>query len=182
MLEKLHNYELEEYIIRVIRWRKHIPLSGENGEMHTWLIRYLEERDYLQDLVINGRISKWTVKEIAYCVDLVNVAEDWYLWWAVVNGLMNLQVPKKVSNPLSSCADISFWKRTSLCGVSKWRWWHKWLQSFNFSWQWNCKILAGHILKMGIHVYTITKKLLFTMQTIYYSAVCRLVVKFIHKM
>jgi len=93
---------------------------GENGEMRTQLIGYLEGRDYSQDLDINDRISKWTIKEIVcWSVDLVNVAEDWYVWRAVVNGVMNLQVSTKVRKPLSSCADINFWKRTSLCGVSK---------------------------------------------------------------
>jgi len=31
---------------------------GENGEMRTQLIGYLERRDYSQDLDINDRISK----------------------------------------------------------------------------------------------------------------------------
>lgn len=79
-LKELHNGELKKCITRVIRWSKHIPLFGENGEMHAWLIGYLEGRDSSQDLDINDRISKWTIKEIVcWSVDLVNVAEDWYV-------------------------------------------------------------------------------------------------------
>ena len=48
--------------------------------MHTQLIGYLEGRDYSQELDINDRISKWAMKEIVcWSVDLVNVAEDWYV-------------------------------------------------------------------------------------------------------
>lgn len=48
--------------------------------MLTWLIGYLERRDYSQDLDINDRISNWTIKEIVcWNADLGYVAEDWYV-------------------------------------------------------------------------------------------------------
>ena len=51
-------------------------------------------------------------------MDWIELAQDWYRWWALVNVVMNLQVPQIAGNFLTSCKLVSF-SRTLLHGVSK---------------------------------------------------------------
>jgi hypothetical protein len=62
----------------------------ETGELHTafWWGE-LRERDHLEDRGIGGRlILKWILNK-----GWLDLAQDWDRWWAVVNAVMNLQVP-----------------------------------------------------------------------------------------
>jgi hypothetical protein len=52
-------------------------------------------------------------------MDWIELAEDRNRWWAVVTGVMNLQVPFNLGNFLTSCKPVTFSKRTLLHGVSK---------------------------------------------------------------
>jgi hypothetical protein len=50
-------------------------------------------------------------------VDWIHLAEDRDQWWVLVNTIMNLQVPYKARNFLTSWANISFLRRAPLHGV-----------------------------------------------------------------
>jgi hypothetical protein len=50
-------------------------------------------------------------------VDWIHLAHDRDRWLVIVNKVMNLRVPKKAGNFLTSWATISFSRRTTLCGV-----------------------------------------------------------------
>jgi len=52
-------------------------------------------------------------------VDWIDLAQDRNRWQALVNAVMNLQVPYSVGNFLTSCKPVSFSRRTLLHGVSK---------------------------------------------------------------
>jgi hypothetical protein len=51
-------------------------------------------------------------------VDWMNLAQDREWWWALLNMVMNLQVPLK-ANFLTSRVTVGFSKRTLLDGVSQ---------------------------------------------------------------
>jgi hypothetical protein len=50
-------------------------------------------------------------------VDWMHVAQDRNKWRDVVNTVMNLRVPRKAGNFLTSCVTISFSRRTLPYGV-----------------------------------------------------------------
>jgi hypothetical protein len=43
-------------------------------------------------------------------VDWIHLAQDWNQWWALVNLVINLQVPLKVRNILTSYVTVRFRK------------------------------------------------------------------------
>jgi hypothetical protein len=49
-------------------------------------------------------------------VDWMDLAEDRYKCWAVVNAVMNLQVPSNAGNSSTSCGTVGF-SRTVLHGA-----------------------------------------------------------------
>jgi hypothetical protein len=59
----------------------------------------------LQDLDVDGKImldwilQKWGGGEV---VDCIHLTQDRVQWWAVVNTVMNLRIPQKAGNVLTS--------------------------------------------------------------------------------
>jgi hypothetical protein len=54
----------------------------------------LRERDQLDDPGIGGRIIKLDLQEVGSGdMDWINLAQDRNSWWALVNAVINLQVP-----------------------------------------------------------------------------------------
>jgi hypothetical protein len=67
----------------------------ETGEVHTgfWW-GDLRERDHLEDLGVDVRIIlKWIFKKWDRGIDWIDLAHDRDRWRALVNAVMNLQVP-----------------------------------------------------------------------------------------
>jgi hypothetical protein len=55
------------------------------------VIRNLRERDHLEDLDVEGRITlKWVIKKQEGEMDWIRLAQDLDKWWALVNTVINL--------------------------------------------------------------------------------------------
>jgi hypothetical protein len=52
-------------------------------------------------------------------LDWIDLAPDLYMWWALVNAVMNLRVPSNAGKFLTSCKPVSLSRRTLLHVVSK---------------------------------------------------------------
>jgi hypothetical protein len=60
---------------------------------------------------------KMDIQEVGCgCKDWIKLAQDWERWRALVNAVMNLQVPYNAGNFLTSCKPVSFSRRTFLHG------------------------------------------------------------------
>jgi hypothetical protein len=64
-------------------------------EVHTGFLRgNLREGDHLEDPGVDGRIMlQWVFERLDGGVDWINLAQDRDRWRALVNMVMNLQVP-----------------------------------------------------------------------------------------
>jgi hypothetical protein len=81
---------------RTMRWAWHVAHKQEKrGEEHTgfWCAN-LREADHLEDLGINGRITlKWNIGIGWDSMDWTDLAANGDKWRAVVNTVLNHQVP-----------------------------------------------------------------------------------------
>jgi hypothetical protein len=54
----------------------------------------LRERNHLEDPCVDGRIIFMFLQEVLWVgMDWIELAENKAWWWALVNAVMNLQVP-----------------------------------------------------------------------------------------
>ena len=81
----------------------------------------LRERDNVGDPGINGRIIlRWIFRTWDRGGrDWIELAQGREGWQALVNAVMNLQVPKNAGNFLTGLESVSFSRRIVLHGVSK---------------------------------------------------------------
>jgi hypothetical protein len=67
---------------------------GDRRGAYRVLVGNLREREHLEDQGIDGRIIlKWIFKKWDGDMDWINLAQDMDRWQAVVNAVMNHQVP-----------------------------------------------------------------------------------------
>jgi hypothetical protein len=129
---KLHNEEeLDDLyssptIVRVkksrrMRWAGHVARMGEGRGVYMVLVGKPEKKRPL------GRPRrrwedniKMDLQEVGSgCMDWIELAEDRDRWRAIVNAVMNLQIPSNAGNFLAGYQPASFSRRTPLHGVSK---------------------------------------------------------------
>jgi hypothetical protein len=73
----------------------------------------------LKDQSVDGRIMlKWTFKNSDGRIDWIDLAQDWDRWRAIVNTMMNLQVPYNAGNFLNNLGCFSFSGKTLPHGFS----------------------------------------------------------------
>jgi hypothetical protein len=101
---------------------KHVWGRGETCAVFWW--GNLRERDHWGDPGIDGRmILRWIFRKLDVGgMDWIELAQGRVRWRALMNVVMNLQVPKNVGNFLTSCKFfVNFSRRTTLLhGISKW--------------------------------------------------------------
>jgi hypothetical protein len=97
--EELHNLYASPYIIRVIKSRRLICVVDithmEEIRNAYKLVRKPERRDNSEALGIGGRIIlKWIIEKHRWkVVDWIHLAQDMHQLWALINKVVNLQVP-----------------------------------------------------------------------------------------
>jgi hypothetical protein len=111
---KLHNGELNELycsptIVRVIesrimRWAGHVARMGEWRGVYRFLVGKPEgKRPIGRPRLRWGDNIKMDFQEVGCeCMDWISVAQDRYMWRALVNVVMNLRIPQNEGNFLSS--------------------------------------------------------------------------------
>jgi hypothetical protein len=61
--------------------------------------------------------TKCTFESLDGEMDWIDLAQDWNMWRALVNAVMNLRVPSNAGSFLSSLERVSFSERTLLSGI-----------------------------------------------------------------
>jgi hypothetical protein len=95
--EQLHNLYSSLNIVRVIklvrmRWTEHIAGHGEMKNAYRDLVEKPEGNRALR-----RPMSRWQI-----ILNWIHLAQDRDRWWALVNMVMNLQVPYNTGNFLTS--------------------------------------------------------------------------------
>ena len=87
-------------IVRVIkprrtRWARHVARLGEGRGVYRVLVGNLRERDYLEEPDVYGRIIlRWDFRKwVCGSMNWIELAQDRNSLRALVNAVMNLQVP-----------------------------------------------------------------------------------------
>jgi hypothetical protein len=119
--EELHNLYASPSIIRMIksrrmRWAGHVASVGEKRNAYRILVEMPEGKRPL------GRPRRRWVDNIKMDLreigrdgmDWIGLAQNMDQWRALVNTVMNLQVPKNAGKLLSSCTIDSFSRRAQL--------------------------------------------------------------------
>jgi hypothetical protein len=58
------------------------------------LLRKVEGRDHLEDPGVDGTIIlTWIYRKWYGVMDWIDLGQDRYSWWAVVNAVMNFRIP-----------------------------------------------------------------------------------------
>jgi len=128
---KLHNKELTNLYsslnivwvtkLRRMRWARHVACTGKGRGMYRVFVGKTEGRRSLGRPRCRWEDNiKMDLQEMR-CggMDWIEVAQDRDMWRALVNVVMNLQVPQNARNFLTSCKPVSFSRRTLLHGLSK---------------------------------------------------------------
>jgi len=128
---RLHNEELSDLyslpnIVRVVkswrmRWAGHVARMGEGRVVHRVLVGKPEEkrplgrpRNRWEDKIKTDLQEVWGGYE-----DWMELAQDRYMWRALVNTVMNLRVKKMRGISWLAAEPVNFSRRTLLHGVSK---------------------------------------------------------------
>jgi hypothetical protein len=92
---------------------------GEVYSAFWW--RNLKGREHLEDPGIEGStILRWIFRKWAgRGMNRIDLAQDKDRWRALVNSVMNLQVPLNTGNFLTTCEPVHFSRRTLLHTVSE---------------------------------------------------------------
>jgi hypothetical protein len=72
----------------------HLSRKGERRGANRISVGNLRDRDYLADPGVDGRIIlRWTFRKWDGGMDWIDLAQDKDRWRALVNAVINLQVP-----------------------------------------------------------------------------------------
>jgi len=101
-----------------MRWAEHAAHRGKDVHTGLWWGN-LWKTDHLEDPGIDGRIMlRWIFRRWDRGIDWIDLAQKRDRWQALVNAIMNLQVPSNGRNFWTSLEPISF-SRTMLHAVSE---------------------------------------------------------------
>jgi hypothetical protein len=56
------------------------------------------ERNYLENLEVDGKITKMGHQEVKWGIDWIDVAQDRYMWHALVNALTKVRIQSNVGD------------------------------------------------------------------------------------